>query len=252
VIRANDASDFRAALREIVDMVHEANFTTDDPAAHQVLVEEFIPGREVALEALLVDGVLTPLALFDKPEPLDGPCFEETLRVTPSRLPADSQKSIEDAVARAAAALGLRTGPIHAELRLNDRGAQIVEVAARSIGGLCSSTLRFGDGNHLEDIILRPAAGPDLESLQREQRPAGVIMIPIPAARRLLAVRGIAEAEAVRGIDAVSLSVPVGQEVVPLPRAAQYLSFIFAHAETPEAVEAALRQPHARLQFKVH
>jgi biotin carboxylase len=252
VIRANDPSDFRAALGEIVAIVREAKFAADDPAARQVLVEEFIPGREVALEAVLVDGTLTPLALFDKPDPLDGPYFEETLLVTPSRLPAHSQTLIVDTTARAAGALGLRTGPIHAELRLNDRGAWIVEVAARSIGGLCSNTLRFGDGNRLEDIIMRQAAGLDLGSLQREQRPAGVMMMPIPAAGRLNAVGGIAEARAVPGIDAVTVSIPVGQEVVPLPHAAQYLGFIFAHAETPEQVEAGLRQAHARLEFDIH
>jgi biotin carboxylase len=252
VIRTDDTDALIAALREIVEIVREADFAGDDPAAQQVLVEEFIPGREVALEALLIDGVLTPLALFDKPDRVDGPYFEETLYVTPSRSPATTKKLIAETSARAAAALGLRTGPIHAELRLNDRGAWIVEVAARSIGGLCSNTLRFGDGSALEDIVLRQAAGMDLGSLEREQRPAGVMMIPIPAAGRLHAVRGVAEAKAVPGIDAVTVSIPVGQHVVPLPRATQYLGFIFGHAETPDAVEAALRQAHTRLEFDIH
>src|SRR5207245_11016503 len=147
-----------------------------------------IPGFEVALEGLLVDGALTTLALFDKPDPLDGPYFEETIYVTPSRLPRSSQVEIADAVQRAAAALGLRTGPVHAELRLNARGAWIVEVAARSIGGLCSSTLRFGEGTWLEEIILRQAAGIELSSPQREERPAGVMMTAMPSAR---VVRGV-------------------------------------------------------------
>jgi biotin carboxylase len=214
-----------------------------------VLVEEFIPGREVALEGLLIDGALTTLALFDKPDPLDGPYFEETIYVTPSRLPAAAQALISEAAQRAAAALGLRTGPVHAELRLNERGAWIVEVAARSIGGLCSSTLRFGDGTSLEEIILRQAAQLDLTSLEREQRPAGTMMIPIPAAGRLQEVRGLAEAQAVAGIDEITISIPCGEQVVPLPRATRYLGFIFAHAQTPGAVEQALRQAHSLLEF---
>src|SRR5207237_9040906 len=142
----------------------------------------------VALEGLLVDGALSTLALFDKPDPLDGPYFEETIYVTPSRLPLETQRLISHAAQRAALAIGLRTGPLHCELRLNERGAWIVEVAARSIGGLCSSTLRFGSGTSLEEIILRQAAGLDLSSLEREQQPAGVMMIPIPRAGRLQSV----------------------------------------------------------------
>src|SRR5262249_20693927 len=159
----------------------------DDPGRTQVLVEEFIPGQEVALEGLLRDGRLTTLALFDKPDPLDGPYFEETIYVTPSRLAVSEQRALAETCAQAVLALGLRTGPVHAELRLNEGGAWIVEVAARSIGGMCSSTLRFGEATSLEEIILRQAAGLELSqgSLEREQRPAGVMMIPIPRRGRL-------------------------------------------------------------------
>src|SRR5438105_9161760 len=181
VIRANSADEFTHAFGEIASILEDAALDADDPGASQLLVEEFIPGAEVALEGLLIDGALTTLALFDKPDPLDGPYFEETLYVTASRLPRETQQSISAAAERAAAALGLRSGSVHAELRLNDRGVWIVEVAARSIGGLCSSTLRFGGETSLEEIILRHSAGLDLISLEREQQPAGVMMIPIPA-----------------------------------------------------------------------
>ena len=140
---------------------------------------------------------------------------------------------------------------MHAELRINERGAWIVEVAARSIGGLCSSTLRFGEGTSLEEIILRQAARLDLRSVQREQRPAGVMMIPTPRAGRLEAVGGLAEAQAVSGIDEITISIPCGEYVQPLPRASRYLGFIFAHADTPAAVEDALRQAHARLNIEI-
>src|SRR5207237_9833505 len=194
VIRADDVTGFEQAFREIASILAASDLDPDDPAARTVLVEEFIPGAEVALEGLLIDGALTTLALFDKPDPLDGPYFEETLYVTPSRLPRQTQQSISAAAERAAAALGLRSGSVHAELRLNDRGVWIVEVAARSIGGLCSSTLRFGGETSLEDTLLRHSAGLGLISLEREQQPAGVMMIPIPAAGRLRAVHGLADA----------------------------------------------------------
>jgi hypothetical protein len=171
--------------------------------------------------------------------------------VTPSRLPAASQALVSEAAQRAAVALGLCTGPVHAELRLNERGAWIVEVAARSIGGLCSSMLRFGNGHSLEEIILRQAAALDLTSLVREQRPAGTMMIPIPAAGRLSEVQGLAAAQAVPGIDEITISIPCGEQVVPLPRATRYLGFIFAHGETPEGVEQSLRRAHSELHFVI-
>jgi biotin carboxylase len=251
VIRADNPRQFVAAFGEIVSILAEADLDPGDPGTSQMLVEEFIPGREVALEGLLIDGVLTTLALFDKPDPLDGPYFEETIYVTPSRLPPADQALISAAAQRAAAALGLRTGPVHAELRLNERGAWIVEVAARSIGGLCSSTLRFGDSTSLEEIILRQAAQLELTSLEREQRPAGSMMIPIPKAGRLQEVRGLASAQSVPGIDEVTISIPCGEQVVPLPRGTRYLGFIFAHGDTPDAVERALREAHAKLEFKI-
>jgi biotin carboxylase len=251
VIRADNPREFARAFAEIVSILAETDLDPADPGASQVLVEEFIPGREVALEGLLIDGVLTTLALFDKPDPLDGPYFEETIYVTPSRLPVAAQALISEAAQRAAAALGLCTGPIHAELRLNERGAWIVEVAARSIGGLCSSMLRFGQGSSLEELILRQAAQLDLGSLVREQRPSGTMMIPIPAAGRLHEVRGLAAAEAVPGIDEITISIPCGEQVVPLPRATRYLGFIFAHGDTPAAVEHALREAHGLLEFDI-
>jgi biotin carboxylase len=251
VIRADDPLEFVAAFSEIASILAESGLDSDDPGASQLLVEEFIPGAEVALEGLLIDGSLTTLALFDKPDPLDGPYFEETLYVTPSRLPAATQALISESTELAAAALGLRSGPVHAELRLNERGAWIVEVAARSIGGLCSGTLRFGNQTSLEEIILRQAARLDLTSLEREQRAAGVMMIPIPASGILKEVHGLVQAQSVPGIDEITISIPCGERVDPPPRASRYLGFIFARGETPAAVEAALREAHHRLRFDI-
>jgi biotin carboxylase len=251
VIRANTVDQFVAAFRRIAALLQRGDVEVSGDAAQFLLAEEYIPGIEVALEGLLMGGSLQTLALFDKPDPLEGPFFEETIYVTPSRLPAATQQAVERVTAAACAALGLAEGPVHAELRVNDDGPWVLEVAARSIGGLCSRTLRFGTGMTLEELILRHALGWPIASLARERRPAGVMMIPIPRAGHLRAVRGSEAAAAVPGVEDVTITAHVGQELVPLPEGWQYLGFILARADTPEAVEAALRDAQARLTFEI-
>ena len=252
VIRANSATEFVKAFHRIVSILGSSDVKSRrDARAQQILVEDFIPGIEVALEGILIRGRLKVLAIFDKPDPLDGPFFEETLYVTPSRLPVEVQNDIISCTARTAQVLGLREGPVHAELRVNDDGAWIIEIAARSIGGLCARTLRFGTGISLEELIIRHAMGMEVESLQRERQPAGVMMIPIPHAGVLREVRGKSDSEKVSGIEEVTISIPIGQEVLPLPEGARYLGFIFARGSTPEGVEAALREAHRRLEFVI-
>jgi biotin carboxylase len=251
VIRVNNADQFMAAFSRIAAILKADDVSVSGDAAQFLLAEAFVEGLEVALEGLLVGGVLHTLALFDKPDPLNGPYFEETIYVTPSRLPAAVQERVREVTARACAALGLTEGPVHAELRLNDEGPWIIEVAPRSIGGLCSRTLRFGTGMSLEEIILRHALHWPIETLERERRPAGVMMIPIPRAGRLRAVEGQAAAASVRDVEEVAITAHVGQEIVPLPEGWQYLGFIFARADTPERVEHALRDAHSRLTFDI-
>lgn len=251
VIRVDTPQQFEAAVGEIAVILAASDLAADDPAAHHLLVEDFIPGGEVALEGLLVDGRLTTLALFDKPDPLDGPTFEETLYVTPSRRTGAEQEAARSAVERACEALGLREGPVHAEVRLNGKGAWVVEVAPRSIGGLCSDVLRFGADMSLEELLLRQAVRLDIPALVRERQPAGVMMIPIPAEGRLYAVHGLEAARQEPGIQDVVVSIPLGGLVVPLPRGDRYLGFIFARAESPGTVEAALRRAHALLRFDI-
>ncbi len=252
VIRADNPREFAAAFTRVVAILSQPEVAAQDTEVSQhILVEGFIPGHEVALEGLLSDGRLKVLALFDKPNPLDGPFFEETIYVTPSRLPAALQEGITARTAESLMALGLRHGPVHAELRVNDQGPWIIEIAPRSIGGLCSRTLRFGDGISLEELILRHALGSSAESLERERQAAGVMMIPIPLAGTLHKVQGQAEAEGVPGIEEVRLTIPVGQEVIPPPEGARYLGFIFARGETPERVEASLREAHHCLTFLI-
>ncbi len=251
VIRADDPPRFVAAFAEVASILAETGLAADDPASRQILVESFIPGQELALEGLLVGGELRVLALFDKPDPLDGPYFEETIYVTPSRLSAEVQATIAGSVAKAAAALGLCEGPIHAEVRLNQEGPWVVEVAARSIGGLCSDALRFGVDLSLEELILRHAAAMALPSIEREGRAAGVMMIPIPARGTLFQVHGLDEARAVPGVERVTIGIPLGQAVVPLPRGDRYLGFILARAQTAHEAERRLREAHARLRFDI-
>jgi biotin carboxylase len=251
VIRANNVDQFMAAFRRIAALLAREDVAVTGDAADYLLAEAFIPGIEVALEGLMIGGALHTLAVFDKPDPLEGPFFEETIYVTPSRLPEGVQARIRDVAGAACAALGLTEGPIHAELRVNDAGPWVLEIAARSIGGLCSRTLRFGTGVSLEELILRHALGRPIASLDRERRAAGVMMIPIPRAGRLAAVAGEAAARAVAGIEDVTITAHPGQELVPLPEGWQYLGFIFARGDAPAAVEAALRDAHARLHFEI-
>ncbi len=250
VIRADDADQFVAAARRLSRLLHSID---PSPGPKPFLVEEFIPGFEVALEGLLDHGALKVLALFDKPDPLDGPFFEETIYVTPSRLPWETQAAIARCTADSAAALGLAEGPVHAELRINEREPWLVEMAGRSIGGLCSQTLRFTHSADvsLEEIILRQALGLGIDALERESQSGGVMMIPIPAEGLLRGVAGLEAAKAVIGIEDVQITAKLNYPLVPLPEGESYLGFIFARGNTPPEVEAALRAAHACLHFDV-
>ena len=244
VMRADNVQGFMKAQNRLRSIVGEPEAT--------FLIEEFIPGYEVALEGLVVNRRMHVLAIFDKPDPLDGPFFEETIYVTPSQVPAALQKAIVDCAERAVRALGITEGPIHAELRYNERGPWLIELAARPIGGRCSAVLRFGDkGVALEEIILRHALGMPIPSLQRERQAAGVMMIPIPGAGTLQEVRGVAEAQAVPLIEDVQITAHPGERLVPFPEGSRYPGFIFARGETPAVVEAALRDAHGRLEFVI-
>ena len=242
VIRADDPASLRAALDRVARLLRSPQVASRrDPELNRVLLEQFLPGPEVALEGLLTHGDLTVLALFDKPDPLDGPYFEETLYVTPSRQPRLTQEAVAEMVRGGAAALGLTHGPVHAELRLTPQGPRIVEIAARSIGGLCGRALRFGVGVTLEELLLSHALG-RAGDLSRERAAAGVLMLPIRRSGVLREVRGVEEAKRVPGISDVVVTAHVDEELVPLPEGASYLGFAFASGATPEEVESALRR----------
>jgi biotin carboxylase len=254
VIRADDPASFAEAWRRVERILEAARAERrprDQRAARRVLVEAFVPGAEVAVEGLLRGGSLELLALFDKPDPLDGPYFEETLYVTPSRHPAALQQAVQRVAAEAAQALGLTEGPVHAELRLSADGPVVLEVAARSIGGLCARALRFGAGLSLEEIVVAHAVGLPLSTLTREARASGVMMLPIPRRGILHGVSGLTAARAVPGVEDVVVTIPEGREVVPLPEGDAYLGFLFARAGRPEEVEQALRAAQARLAFDI-
>ena len=252
VIRADDTEQFVVAFERLAAILRAPDvIQRGGRLARHVLVEAFIPGTEVALEGLLVGGELTVLAVFDKPDPLDGPFFEETLYVTPSRLPAVVQADIAAQTAKAAAAIGLREGPVHAEWRVNEHGAWLIDIAARSIGGLCSRVLQFGMGVALEELILMHASGVDVAAYKRESAAAGVMMLPIPRRGVLRAVDGQEAARCVPGIVGLTITIALGQEVVPLPEGVQYLGFLFARGDTPEEVETSLRDGHQCLSFTI-
>ena len=256
VMRVNDASEFRAGFDRLRALLLSADVRVERDAAHdRVLIESFIPGREYAVEGVLTGGAFQAFAIFDKPDPLDGPFFEETMYVTPSRQSASAQQQLLDAVAAAARALGLHHGPVHAECRVNASGVYVLEVAARPIGGLCSRALRFQTADRhdvsLEEVLLRHACGEGIEGCQREAGASGVMMLPIPRRGVYRGVEGVDEARAVEGIDEVRITAKPDAVIVPLPEGRSYLGFLFAHGAHPARVEQSLRDAHARLRFAI-
>ena len=247
VIRADTPQAYAQAVQWVRGIQAKAD---RDAAKLGVVVESFIPGREHALEGLLQDGRLRVLALFDKPDPLDGPYFEETLYVTPSRLPQARQDEIAQTTQRACELAGLISGPVHAEMRVNERGTWLLEIAARSIGGLCGRMLRHALGMSLEELILRHALDRPLPQTQHGEA-SGVMMIPIPSRGIFLGARNVEAALQVAGISDIQITVSPGQIIAPPPEGASYLGFIFAHGRSPDAVESSLRQAHQRLGFEI-
>jgi biotin carboxylase len=247
VIRANDQKSAAAAAAKVRAILEDEGSGSDP-----ILVESYMPGAEVAVEGLVERGRLRVLAVFDKPDPLEGPFFEETIYVTPSRLAEEQLARIEDVTAKAISAIGLREGPVHAELRVDGLSIKLLEVAARPIGGLCSRSLRFGLlGTSLEEAILRHALGKPVGSLRPESAASGVMMIPIPKPGVLREVRGQGAACGVPLVVGLEITIPRGRRVVPLPEGDRYLGFLFAKGDRPEAVEAALREAHSVLDVVI-
>jgi biotin carboxylase len=256
VMRVNDEDEFTSALVRLQQLLQSPDVRVERDAAHdEIMIESFVPGKEFAVEGLLTRGVFRALAIFDKPDPLDGPFFEETIYVTPSRQSSSTELAIVDSVAAAASAIGLHHGPVHAECRVNERGVYVLEVAARPIGGLCSKALRFvspkGTAASLEEVLLRHAVGEDVGGYERERDASGVMMIPIPRRGVYRGVEGLEEAGRVAGIEEIRITAKPDVLIVPLPEGRSYLGFIFARATDPLSVEQALRAAHARLQFVI-
>ena len=256
VIRVNTAGEFVSAFERLRGLLEQPDVRVERDAAHDtLLVESFIPGREFAVEGVLTAGALRVFAIFDKPDPLDGPFFEETIYVTPSREHAEIQQQIAAVVASATIALGLRHGPVHAECRVNDSGVFVLEVAARPIGGLCSRALGFaspdGISASLEEVLLRHATGEDIARYEREPDASGVMMIPIPHRGIYKGVEGEDAANAIEHVTDVRITAKQDAQLVPLPEGRSYLGFIFARAADPIKVERALRSAHACLRFVI-
>ena len=244
VIRADDTAELAAAVGRVRTIVSGAR---DEEERSLLLIESFVPGPEVAVEGLLQDGRLEVLAIFDKPDPLDGPFFEESIYVTPSRLGRVAEERIVECVRRAVAAFGLVAGPVHAELRWNAGEAWLLEAAARTIGGECSRLLRFSAGHSLEEVVLAAAMGRRLPR-GLDSAAAGVMMLPTPRPGTLRRVEGVLDALGVPGVDEVSISAGTGTELVPLPEGGAYLGYVFARGETPGSVESSLREAAGRLR----
>ena len=252
VIRANNRDEFAEVVRRIRLLMESPEVQVlREPGRDQLLVETYIPGREVAVEGLIERGRLRVLAIFDKPDPLEGPYFEETIYVTPSRLSAEMQKAIEECAGNAISALGLTTGPVHAEFRVNEIGPWVLEIAPRPIGGLCSRALRFGANRiSLEELLLRDALGMPGGDAERENVASGVMMIPVRHSGIFEGVEGIEAAGRVPGVTEIQITARLHDYVAAWPEGSSYLGFIFARADFAAEVEATLREAHARLRFR--
>jgi biotin carboxylase len=252
VIRANSVDEFAGAFERICALVKRVDVRAVRSAVEDtVLVEGFIPGREFAVEGVLTAGRLRAFTVFDKPDPLDGPFFEETVYVTPSALDSATYEALIATVQQATSALGLTHGPIHAECRVGPDGIFVLEIASRPIGGLCSRALRFDPDASLEEVLLRHALGEDISEWQREARASAVMMIPIPRRGVYKRVDGVDAARQVPYVEDVRITAKPDQLLEPLPEAGSYLGFIFARAEAPTDAEGAVRDAHAHLQFKI-
>ena len=252
VIRANRESEFRAAVASIAALLASPSLqVTHEPALTHLLVETYIPGKEVAVEGLLDNGRLRILTIFDKPDPLEGPYFEETIYVTPSRLSAGEQSELRECAARCVDALGLTHGPIHAEFRANEAGVWPLEIAPRPIGGLCARALRFGPHRiSLEELLVREALHLGGTNVERETDASGVMMIPVPRSGIFDEVAGIEHAVRVRYITQIEITARLKDYIEAWPQGSSYLGFIFARAPEAAQVEAALREAHSILRFK--
>jgi len=257
VVRANNREEFLTAAARVRRLLKSPEIlATREPNLDQMLVEGYIPGKEVAVEGLLTDGVLKMLAIFDKPDPLEGPYFEETIYVTPSRLPESGQHAIEKCAGDAVRALGLSHGPIHAEFRINDEGVWPLEVAPRPIGGLCARSLRFSfdvpsEPIGLEELLLRHALELPGWNSPREQISSGVMMIPVPKSGTLEGVTGQEAAHSIAGITELSITARLHDAIAAWPEGSSYLGFLFARGDTPGKVEQALREAHEKLSFTI-
>jgi biotin carboxylase len=246
-LKADTAMEAVTVVERVRGIARNATGDHDAP----LLIERFCPGPEVAVEGLLNDGLLTVLAVFDKPDPLDGPAFEETIYVTPSRLDAVDMEAVISATSAACRALGLQQGPIHAEIRVEGGRASVIEVAARTIGGLCARTLSFSTGRTLEQLVIAQALGVSLGTTERQSEASGVLMLPIAHTGILEGVHGRERALRVPGITDLQITIPPGRRVVPVPEGNRYLGFVFARRRTPAAVESALRHAQSLLDIQI-
>jgi len=254
VMRVNDHGEFAAAFERLRALLQSPDVRLERDAAHDgALIESFVPGAEFAVEGVLTRGTFQAFTIFDKPDPLDGPYFEETIYVTPSRQAPAVQQRIIDGVAAAARAIGLHHGPVHAECRVNVQGVYVLEVAARPIGGLCSKALRFDPAGttSLEEVLVRHALGEDVSGYRREDAASGVMMLPIPRRGVYRGVDGVGDARRVDGIDEVRVTMKTDSRLVPLPEGRSYLGFLFAHGPDAHAVERALREAYGKLTFRI-
>lgn len=247
VTKAQNQQELTKSLITVQDVI--AKMTISNQC---IVVEEYIPGVEFAVDILVTDGKLHVLVIFEKPDPLVGPFFAETIYVTPPHLTDSQLEALHSVIQKCIRALSINNGPLHLELRLTSANDWVpIDIASRSIGGNCSNALAFASNTSLEELIIQNALGLEVINTQRERRASGVYMIPAETLGTLVAVHGVEAALKVRFVEDIQITVKPGTKTVPLPFDNQYLGFIFAKAPGAKTVEKALRTARALLEIEV-
>ncbi len=205
-----------------------------------LVIEEYIDGKEYALEGTIINSELKKIVIFDKPVEYKHPYFEESIYITPSELSSEAEKRVVSIVDKACKKIGLEDGPVHVEFKINENQIFIIEINPRMIGGLCSRCLSFGLFKvSLEEIILHAFMNNELKNIELLNNYVGVLMIPTPKSGKFISINK-EELENIPNISNVEITVPEGSDLLEPPYGDKYLGFAFSQGIDKKTVNESL------------
>ena len=205
-----------------------------------LVIEEYIDGKEYALEGTIINSELKKIVIFDKPVEYKHPYFEESIYITPSELSSEAEKRVVSIVDKACKKIGLEDGPVHVEFKINENQIFIIEINPRMIGGLCSRCLSFGLFKvSLEEIILHAFMNNELKNIELLNNYVGVLMIPTPKSGKFISINK-EELEKIPNISNVEITVPEGSDLLEPPYGDKYLGFAFSQGIDKKTVNESL------------